>query len=106
MPKQQRVEKKTNFSKEIRNLMFGFGDVHDPMQESVEVLEELLEWFIIDLCERSRSRAIGMKLKTSDFLQALEGDGKKLARAHELLNLDKILKNARSTFGDTIPTEF
>jgi hypothetical protein len=35
-------------------------------------------------------------------LAALEAQPKKLARAHELLNLDKVLKQARSTFGDSV----
>jgi transcription initiation factor TFIID subunit 13 len=93
------------FQKEISNLMYGFGDVPNPLPESVECLEELLDWFVLDLCERAQKRAATAKLKTSDFLLALEGDGKKLARAHELLTLDKVLKQARSTFGDAV-TEF
>jgi hypothetical protein len=35
----------------------------------------------------------------------LEDDPKKLARAHELLSLDKELKQARATFGDSVKME-
>lgn len=100
------------FQKELANLMYGFGDDPNPLPESVECLEELLDWFVIDLSERAQSKATSQKLKTADFLAALEGDSKKLARgnccftrAHELLNLDKVLKQARSTFGDSV-TDF
>ncbi|KAJ3000883.1 hypothetical protein HDV02_002346 [Globomyces sp. JEL0801] len=56
--------------------MYGFGDHQNPLPESIE-----------------------------DFLKALEGDNKKIARAHELLNLDKELKAARATFGDAVQLE-
>ena len=97
--------KRLLFQKELSSLMYGFGDDLNPLPESVELLEELLDWFVIDLSKRALEKAVNLKLKTSDFLQALEGDGKKLARAHELLNLDKVLKQARSTFGDAV-TDF
>jgi transcription initiation factor TFIID subunit 13 len=85
--------------------MYGFGDVANPLQESADVVDELLEWFIKDLCENAAKKCCTPKLKTSDFLQALENDEKKLARAHELLSLDKELKQARATFGDTVQLE-
>jgi transcription initiation factor TFIID subunit 13 len=99
------MKRKGIFSKDIRALMYGFGDDPNPLPESVEVLDELLEWFIIDLCENASKKCCTPKLKTSDFLTALEKDGKKLARAHELLALDKELKQARATFGDTVQAE-
>ncbi len=36
--------------------------------------------------------------KTHDFLAALRGDPKKLARAHELLAMERELKQARAAF--------
>ncbi|KAL2919932.1 Transcription initiation factor TFIID subunit 13 [Polyrhizophydium stewartii] len=91
------LKRKRQFVKEVRSLMYGFGDVPNPLPESVELVDELLEWYMIDLCERSLKKATG-KLKTSDFLGALAKDPKKLARAHELLKLDKELRQARAAF--------
>ncbi|EGF80374.1 hypothetical protein BATDEDRAFT_7439, partial [Batrachochytrium dendrobatidis JAM81] len=88
---------KKQFEKEVRGLMYGFGDVPNPLPESVELMDELLVWFIHDLCETAQRKATG-KLKTSDYLGALAKDSKKLARAHELLKLDKELKTARAAF--------
>jgi transcription initiation factor TFIID subunit 13 len=93
------------FPKEIKALMYGFGDQSNPVQESIEVMDELLEWFIVDLCQNAQNKSTTNKLKTTDFLLALEGDAKKSARAHELLALDKELKQARATFGDTVQME-
>lgn len=72
--------------------------------ESVAILDEMLIDFIVDLTEKSSKLSVG-KIKTNDFLQQLEGDEKKLARAHELLYLDKELKQARATFGDSVKLE-
>lgn len=83
------------FEKEIRQLMYGFGDVLNPLDESVAIMDELLEWFVTDLCERAHASG---RMKTSDFLLALHDDPKKLGRAHELLHLDKELKSARAAF--------
>ncbi len=99
------MKRKAIFAKELRALMYGFGDVQNPLSESIEVLDELLEWFIVDLSTRAQKKATSQKLKTTDFLTALEGDLKKVARAHELLALDKELKQARATFGDTVQLE-
>ncbi len=82
--------------------MYGFGDVQNPIPQTVDVMDELLEWFITDLCETAQKKAPTSKLKTADYLAALEGQPKKLARAHELLSLDKELKLARSTFNENI----
>ena len=82
--------------------MFGFGDVANPLPESVDLMDELLELFVQDLCSAAQKKAMANKLKTADFLAALETQPKKMARAHELLNLDKVLKQARSTFGESV----
>jgi transcription initiation factor TFIID subunit 13 len=89
--------RKAVFAKEIRQLMYGFGDVPNPREDSVNALDECLEWFVADLCSQATSVSQG-KLKTSDFLTALANDSKKVSRAHELLYLDKELKSARAQF--------
>ncbi|KAI8898684.1 hypothetical protein BC833DRAFT_588840 [Globomyces pollinis-pini] len=43
------MKRKSIFAKDIRNLMYGFGDHQNPLPESIEVMDELLEWFIVDL---------------------------------------------------------
>ena len=98
------MQRKLLFPKEIKSLMFGFGDQINPLPESISLLDELLQEFMQDLCE-SAMKFNNQKLKTNDFLQALERDEKKLSRAYELLSLDKELKMARATFGDSVKME-
>ncbi|KAJ3325964.1 hypothetical protein HDV06_002349 [Boothiomyces sp. JEL0866] len=86
------MKRKRQFGKDIRALMYGFGDDPNPLPETID-------------CEQAQKKSTTPKLKTSDFLAALENDPKKLARAHELLNLDKELKLARATFGDAVQVE-
>ncbi|KND00397.1 uncharacterized protein SPPG_04720 [Spizellomyces punctatus DAOM BR117] len=86
------------FTREVRLLMYGFGDVAHPSQDSVELMEEMLTTYISDMCEKVQS--INPKPKTADFLHVLRRDPKKRARAHELLALDKELKRARTIFDD------
>ncbi|KAI9101103.1 transcription initiation factor IID, 18kDa subunit [Phlyctochytrium arcticum] len=86
------------FTKEVRMLMYGFGDVSNPSPDSVDLMETMLNTYILDLCESAA--AINPKPKTNDFLHALRKDPKKRARGQELLALDKDFKRARTIFND------
>jgi transcription initiation factor TFIID subunit 13 len=80
--------------KEIAALMYAFGD--SPEQESVHLMDELLQDYLIELV--SNVDRICKKPKTVHFLQALSNNPKQHYRAKELLALDKELKSARSVF--------
>lgn len=69
--------RKVLYPKEIKQLMYGSGDVPNPLDESVEVMDECLEWFLVDLCNQALQNAHGGRLRTTDFLTALAGDPKK-----------------------------
>jgi hypothetical protein len=81
--------------KDVAALMYAFGD--NPEQESVHLMDELLQEYLIDwvanvdkICNRNP--------KTAHFLQAISDSPKQHYRAKELLALDKELKSARSVF--------
>ncbi|KAI8826886.1 transcription initiation factor IID, 18kD subunit-domain-containing protein [Fimicolochytrium jonesii] len=86
------------FTREVRTLMYGFGDTDNPSPDSVDLMEELLLTYLSDLVTEAQRTA--PKPKTSDFLHALRRDPKKLARAHELLAMEVELNNARKVFHD------
>ena len=91
------AKKQQVFLKEVRYLMYGFGDVSQPLPESVVLMEELLQSYLTELCENVLK--ISKKApKTSHFLSVLANDPKKYYRAQELLSLDKELKSARAVF--------
>jgi transcription initiation factor TFIID subunit 13 len=71
------MRRKVLYPKEIKQLMYGSGDVAQPLDESVEVLDDCLEWFIEDLCNEALKHSQG-RLKTVDFLTALQQDSKKV----------------------------
>ena len=39
-------KKKHMFTREIKSMLYGFGDDENPYQESVELLEDFVIWFI------------------------------------------------------------
>ncbi|RKO87553.1 transcription initiation factor IID, 18kDa subunit, partial [Blyttiomyces helicus] len=79
----------------VRQIMYGFGDDESPAPDSVELMEDMLNIYLQDLCDSVSKLCGGSKPKTSDFLHALRKDPKKLARAYELLLTDQDLKAAR-----------
>jgi transcription initiation factor TFIID subunit 13 len=44
------MKRKRIFQKELKSLMFGFGDVSNSLPESIDLMDELLELFVADLC--------------------------------------------------------
>lgn len=55
------------FAKDLRNLMYAFGDVPNPDPESVALLEEMTVDFITDLCCRARPSPYSLGLGTSNI---------------------------------------
>ena len=70
----------------------------NPLEDSVVLMEELLQDFFVDLCQRSCKQSQRKAPKTLDFLNALAQNPKQLHRAKELLVMDKELKSARAMF--------
>ena len=46
---ESQVDKKRLFTRELRLMMYGFGDVPNPLDESVAVMEELVIDYITEL---------------------------------------------------------
>ncbi|SPO40215.1 related to TAF13 - TFIID subunit involved in RNA polymerase II transcription initiation [Pseudozyma flocculosa] len=55
------------FAKDLRNLMYAYGDVANPDSESVALLEEMTVDFITDLCARARPSPYALGLGTSNI---------------------------------------
>jgi transcription initiation factor TFIID subunit 13 len=95
----KKSEKKRVFTKEIKSMMFGFGEVSNPIPETVELIEDLVMQYVhgmtIKAFQSSQRRG---KLTTDDFLHAVRNDEKKYARAQELLKSEEEIKEARKAF--------
>ncbi|EEB09449.1 transcription factor TFIID complex subunit Taf13 [Schizosaccharomyces japonicus yFS275] len=84
------------FTKDLKSLMFAFGDDINPAPDSVNVLEEIVVDYINEMClEAARIAGNRNKVKVDDFKFALRNDSKKLGRVEELLVLQKVIADAR-----------
>ncbi|PWN49856.1 hypothetical protein IE53DRAFT_387885 [Violaceomyces palustris] len=55
------------FQKDLRNLMYAFGDVANPDPDSVALLEDMTVEFLTDLCCRARPSPYALGLGTSNL---------------------------------------
>lgn len=79
----------------VRTYLYAFGDVKDPLDETVRVLDELATDFVIETCHKANQVANlsgRQKVKVDDFKFAIRGDEAMLGRVQELLTMDRTLK--------------
>ena len=98
------------FNKDLRLMMYGFGDDPDPMPETVNLMEDIMIDYITDLVHKSQSVASRRgKLTTEDVMFLVRKDSRKFARVKELLAMNEELKRARKAFDldeEKLATEF
>jgi transcription initiation factor TFIID subunit 13 len=98
-PKKMKEKKKISFLKEIRLMMYGYGDVSTPRQDTAEVLQDYVIDYIKVLLTNTQNMAkIKGKTKTEDLLYCLKRDRRKYTRVKDLLMTNEELKNARKAF--------
>ncbi|KAJ7774856.1 transcription initiation factor IID, 18kD subunit-domain-containing protein [Mycena metata] len=90
------------FTKELKNIMYGFGDDRNPASDTVNVMEEILIEYITDVCQTAGAQTKRVRLSIEDLRGALSrpADGKKLARMEELLFMQEDIKRARAQFNE------
>jgi len=98
------------FNKDLRLMMYGFGDDPDPMPETVHLMEDILIDYVTDLVHKSQNVASRRgKLTTEDVMFLVRKDSRKFARVKELLAMNEELKRARKAFDldeEKLATEF
>ncbi|RXG55926.1 Transcription initiation factor TFIID subunit 13 [Armadillidium vulgare] len=97
--------RKRLFSKELRCMMYGFGDDQNPYTESVDLLEDLVLEFITQMvCKLQTQKAMEVgrsgRVQVEDILYLVRKDKRKYARVHDLLNMNEELKKARKAFDE------
>ncbi|KAI0665176.1 transcription initiation factor IID 18 kDa subunit, partial [Cubamyces menziesii] len=87
----------------VRNLMYGFGDDRNPANDTVNVMEEILIEYIVDVCQVASAGGKKSRLSIEDLRRALSrpADAKKLARMEELLFMQEDIKRARAQFEES-----
>ncbi|CAF9920535.1 MAG: Transcription initiation factor TFIID subunit 13 [Heterodermia speciosa] len=87
-----------NFESEIRSYLYAFGDVKEPLDETVRVLDELATDFVIETCHKANQIANlsgRQKVKVDDFKFAIRGNEAMLGKVQELFSSERKIKDAR-----------
>ena len=96
--------KKTNlFHKDINSLLYAYGDVAQPLNKTVQCLDELVSSYLVDICAEAAHVANSSnrnKIRLEDFKFALRKDPIKLARAEELISTNALITEANKQFND------
>ncbi|MCO5578097.1 hypothetical protein L7F22_031935 [Adiantum nelumboides] len=87
------------FTRELRIMMYGFGDDPDPIPETVSLVEDILIDYITEMVHKAQDIASRRgKLTTEDLMFLVRKDARKFARVKELLAMNEELKRARKAF--------
>lgn len=92
-------EKKPNFQREIRLLMYAHGDSVNPRTDTTDVIHEYVCKYLKCILKKAKhvSKSRG-RTKTEDLLYMVKRDRKKYTRVKELLTTNEELKKARKIF--------
>lgn len=86
------------YGKELRCMMYGFGDDRNPYTESVELLEDLVLKYINDTTRKAMDVGRTGKITVDDIMFLIRKDKRKCARVKELLLMNEELKKSRKAF--------
>jgi len=98
-------------------MMFGFGDVANPLPQSTQLMEDLVTDYVQQILhkasavseERHRQLKRGtesLRVRERDLLFVLRKDQKRYNRVNELLKAWEEQKEARREGGDKTPAEY
>ncbi|XP_029434234.1 transcription initiation factor TFIID subunit 13 [Rhinatrema bivittatum] len=93
-------KRKRLFSKELRCMMYGFGDDQNPYTESVDILEDLVIEFITEMTHKAMSIGRQGRVQVEDIVFLIRKNPRKFARVKDLLTMNEELKRARKAFDE------
>jgi transcription initiation factor TFIID subunit 13 len=93
-------KRKRLFGKELRLMMYGFGDDQNPFTESVDMLEDLVIQFIDDIANKAQDVGKNGKISVEDVIYIVRRDHRKYSRVRDLLSMNEELKKARKAFDE------
>lgn len=79
-------------------MMHGFGDDPVPYNETVDIMEDLVIEFIVEMTQRAMDVGKKGKIHVEDILYLIKKDPKKYARVRDLLQMNEELKQAKRIF--------
>ncbi|TRY71616.1 hypothetical protein TCAL_03131 [Tigriopus californicus] len=93
-------DKRRMFSKELRCMLFGYGDDQNPYTETVDLLEDLVLHFIMDTTQKAMEIGRPGRVQVEDMIFLVRKHPKMYARVRELLTMNEELKKARKAFDE------
>ncbi|KAL5010430.1 hypothetical protein ScPMuIL_012735 [Solemya velum] len=93
-------KRKKIFSKELRCMMYGFGDDQNPYTETVDLLEDLVIEYITEMTKKAMEVGRQGRLTVEDVIFLIRKDPKKFSRSKELLMMNEELRKARKAFDE------
>ncbi|KAI9310239.1 transcription initiation factor IID, 18kD subunit-domain-containing protein [Dichotomocladium elegans] len=100
-PGRRKTVRKGMFAKDLKLLMYGFGDVPNPATDSITVMDDLVIMYITEMCqEAARVAEHRGKVRVEDFKYILRKDKKKLGRVEELLYMSEDIRRAKQLFDE------
>ncbi|GBM62532.1 Transcription initiation factor TFIID subunit 13 [Araneus ventricosus] len=93
-------KRKRLFSKELRCMMYGFGDDQNPYTESVDLLEDLVIEFITEITHKAMEIGRTGRVQVEDIVFLVRKDPRRYARVKDLLTMNEELKKARKAFDE------
>ncbi|KAL0084591.1 transcription initiation factor IID, 18kD subunit-domain-containing protein [Phycomyces blakesleeanus] len=100
-PGRRKTVRKGMFAKDLKLLMYGFGDVQNPAADSIAVMDDLVIDYITEMCLKASKVAENRgKVRVEDFKHILRKDAKKLARVEELIYMSEDIRRAKQLFDE------
>ncbi|GFN89853.1 transcription initiation factor tfiid subunit 13 [Plakobranchus ocellatus] len=93
-------KRKKIFSKELRCMMYGFGDDQNPYTESVDLVEDLVIDYISEMTKKAMEIGKSGRIIVEDLIFLIRKDPKKYSRVKELLLMNEELRKARKAFDE------
>ena len=94
-PKRKRL-----FTRELKYMMHGFGDDPTPYSETVDLVEDLVIEFILEMTLKTMEVSKKGRVHVEDIIFLIRKDPKKYARVKDLLMMNEELKKARKDFSE------
>ncbi|GAM21007.1 hypothetical protein SAMD00019534_041820 [Acytostelium subglobosum LB1] len=95
-------KRKRIFAREIKQMMYGFGDVREPLPDSVDLMEDIVTEYIQEMTSKAGQVSSRRgRFQTEDLVFLVRKDAKKYHRVIELLRMNEELKKAKRAFDDT-----
>ncbi|EGT38345.1 hypothetical protein CAEBREN_26151 [Caenorhabditis brenneri] len=93
-------EKKHGLRRDLKTMVYGFGDDKEPYDKTLDVVEAIVLNYIKELCELAMKVGKPDKISLEDIHYLIRRDPKKFSRVKDLLSMSEELKKARKQFED------